>query len=268
MSSTNQRMVDHINNNKGITFIYGCMKCMVDTSSNSITEKLSSLELKINELPSTIGQDFSVQLNAVKVDLQASLASNEKFKSEVSQKIDMIVAENNNIRKQFNRGDILVGGLPASLTTESLYTTAVSIAKTCGVSITLDDLNFCAWIKKKSAVLIKFNNIWKRDAVLNKYRETYSLTLNQISDSDIESRVYLSDHHTPLEAKLQYLCRIKKKQGEIKKFRIINRGMPIAMIVTTDGIEVKATLMDLEQNVFTGNRQAAGENNIQQNYNR
>lgn len=240
-------MADQINKNKGTTFIYGCQKCHERSTVNSFTAKLEPLEKQINDLSNLIKNEIISQLSGIRIDLEKSWAHNKLFEAETNDKLQKLEMENNSIRKQLNRGDILVNGLPSYISKEDLYVIAESIGKSYEIAISEYDLNMCTWIKKKACVLIKFNNIRKRDDIMKNYRAKYDLKLNQIMSTDIESRVYLSDHYTPMADKLRYACRKKLKSGEIKKFRIQNRDMPTAYVFLNDGKEIKMSLKDVDE---------------------
>lgn len=207
-------------------YSFGCKNCR-STSNNPATQKMDAIEKQLSDLTNIIKNSVTSQLADIKEELTKAIVNNKKFEVEINNKIENLEFENNYLRKQLNRSDILVGGLPSNLTTEELYSTALSIGKACDVNITEYDVNFCAWIRKKSAVLMKFNNTLKRDTLMNNYRKKYNLKLCDIMSTDIEKRIYLNNHFIPIEGKLHYMCRIKIKLGEIKSYRIITYNNPI-----------------------------------------
>lgn len=207
-------------------YSFGCKKCS-NSSNNTMTKKIDAVEKQLLDLTNIIKESVTSQLADIKVDLSKSIYNSQKFEEETSKKIDELEYENNSLRKQLNRSDILVNGLPSYMTTEDLYSTAISIGKACDINISEYDIHFCAWIKKKSAVLIKFNNVLKRDLIMKNYRKKYDLKLCDVTETDIEKRIYLNNHFIPLEAKLHYLCRSKIKLGEIKSYRIHTYSNPI-----------------------------------------
>lgn len=217
----------------GGSLIYKCNTCLTSkgTKSDNLNNKLDNLEKYMREI--------TVQLMDIKKDLTNSINRNENFEKVVNSKIKRLEAENNNIRRQMNRADLIITGLPQTIPNdEKLYETIVDLAKALGAEISLSDLHFCSWIGKKSAILVKFNNVLKRDLIMKTYRSSYDLKLNQVILTEKEhSRVYINDHHTPLISKFRFYCRKLVKDKKIERYIMLNWDIPRARIVYVDGKE-------------------------------
>lgn len=239
-----QAALDNISKNKP-AFSFGCSSCFKDSPMNPMTTKIDAVERQLLDLTNLIKDSVTLQLTDIKVELAKSLENNKLFEKETSSKIEKLENENNFLRKQFNRSDIIVSGLPGHLHTPDLYPMAISIAKACDVNIGELDINFCVRIRNKSAVLIKFNNILKRDLVMQNYRTKYNLNLKDVLDTDIDKRLYLNNHLTPIEAKLHYICRSKLKSNEIKSYRIIASNPVSVKLVYPDNKEAVLNLTEM-----------------------
>lgn len=179
--------------------------------------------------------EITAQLTEIKKDLASNMIRNENFEKTVTSKIKRLEADNNYLRKQMNRADIIITGLPSTTANTHLYFVVIDLAKVLGVEIELSHINFCTWIGKKSGVLVKFNNVLIRDLILKSYRINYDLTLKQIMPTEKEdSRVYLNDHHTPIVSKFRYYCR-KLVGKKIRKFEMVNWDIPCAKFYFLDG---------------------------------
>lgn len=230
-------------------FIYGCKQCMTTSSMSAFNNKFDALDKQLQDLTNVIKESVTSQLSEIKTDLAKSLTRSKNFEEYTDSKLANLERENNNIRKQLNRSDIIVTGIPADdPKTANLYDVAISLGKACDVNISEYDVNFCTWIKKKSAVLIKFNSVFKRDNIMKNYRANYSLTLNQVIETDIESRIFLNDHYTPIISKLHYICRQKVKSGEVKSYRIYNSDPIKVKLVYKNKKDVEVNYMDLINN--------------------
>lgn len=243
-----QSMKDNISKTKaGVSF--GCKKCTEKSIMNPLTNKFDALEKQIQNLTSFIKEEVISQLNEIKTDLAKTLSRNNKFEEDTASKLTHLERENNNLQKQLNRADIIVTGLSNNLKTDELYAAAIAIGKVCNVPLSEFDVNFCTYIKHKTAVLIKLNSVLKRDIIMKNYRETYNLKLNQVIATDIESRVFLNDHYIPIVAKLQYLCRKKKRSGEIIRFKVRNFEPFLFKMTYKNNKEVKMSCTEFLKSV-------------------
>ncbi|KNC33466.1 hypothetical protein FF38_02086 [Lucilia cuprina] len=229
--------------------------------ANPDTTKLLELENGIKSITQMVSNVMS-QLNLIKSDLDKSLSKSKETEELFHSKIHSLEIENNSLRRQLNRGDIVVNGLSKALTRDKLYAQIFKIGEVLGVNLQHNDINVCTYIQGKAQVLVKFNSIYKRDQLIQKYFEKKSLYLNelyindeqplnsegseneqnstgdQMNTNDLsEIRVYLNEHLTPIAAKLNYMCRRMLKTKKIKKFKLYNRDVPEVKITLNDGGE-------------------------------
>lgn len=240
-----QSMKDTIAKTKS-GFSFGCQNCMNKTSTNTFESKFNALEKQLQDLTNFMKENITSQLSEIKTDLVKSLTHSKSFEMETASKLNKLENDNNNLRKQLNRPDIIVTGIPSeNIETAELYQMAISIAQSCGVNLSEFDVNFCTWIRKKTAILIKLNNVLKRDTIMKNYRANYNLKLNQVINTTVESRVFLNDHYVPVVAKLHYICRQKVKNNEIKRYKVINSDPIKVKLVYKNDKEVEVKFIDL-----------------------
>ncbi|KNC23171.1 hypothetical protein FF38_14155 [Lucilia cuprina] len=235
-------------------YSFGCKRCFVSSSANPITSKMDAVKKQLSDLTNIIKDIISSQLTDIKADLTKSLSKSNQLEKETNKKIDNLLSENNYLRKQLNRPDIIVSGLPSNLHYDDLYSTAIAIGKACNVNLSESDINFCTWIRRKSGVLIKFNNVLKRDIIIRKYKASYNLKLNDVMETDIEKRIYLNNHLIPIESKLHYICRKKIKSAEIKNCRILSYNPLKIKLIKADkdeAIVFAADILEQEQGMET-----------------
>lgn len=241
-------MVENIKKSNGL-LIYRCGQCINiplgssrdinQIDAQQFTSKLDSLETKLQEITNILSNNVITQLGSIKADLQSCVSRVEKFEETTNIRVEKLIIENNFLHKQLNRGNVLVRGLPSTLTNDQLYSTIEKMAQVLEVDIQPYDINLCAWTRNKKVVLVKFNSVKKRDELTAKYFENKNLKVNQLVDdyADVEARVFINDHLTPMAANLQYLCHKLKDADKIKKFRIRNMIVPEAKLFFPDGTE-------------------------------
>lgn len=76
-----------------------------------------------------------------------------------------------------------------------------------GVTVNFHDLNVCSYITNRKFVLVKFNTLLKRNAVMNNYFKKGKIIEADILNNNSEKRIYLNDHLTEKGGKLHRLCR-------------------------------------------------------------
>lgn len=245
---------------------FKCNKCIKSRSmpSDCVSSKLDNLEKYM--------QEISSQLSNIHKDFANDKKRHENFEKVVVTKINKLEDENNFLRKQLNRSDIIINGLPSKTNNVNLYFIVIEVAKYLGIKLKLSDINFCTWIGKRAAVLVKFNNILTRDIIMKNYRLNFDLTLKKIwPTEEVDSRIYLNDHHTPLVSKFRYYCRKLVINKKILKYEMINWDKPRAKIFLLNGNQEEGDLdYVMKLNLFessineTGNLEVNKANNCTQ----
>lgn len=272
--------------------VYKCKTCTLaplppqESNNADSSSKLGELENSIKELTKIISEEVMSQLSSIKSELEKCLSKTKSTEEFVHSKIHNLEIENNSLKRQLYRSDILVNGLPSDLKREKLYDVAFKIGQILNVDIQHNDINICSYIKQKKEVLIKFNSVFKRDMVVKNYFESRSLKLSQLITNDSqnsaeangetvtersqpiaasENRVYINDHLPPIAAKLNFICRKMRKENKIKKFKLFNRDVPEVKITTLDDKEKSFSPNQLYEFLKSVSAQNVHQNNAQNN---
>lgn len=248
-------LIETIKKSQG-ALLYRCGQCFNLPSQNTsgqdnVGAKLEALETKIEKVSKLLMDNVLPQLNSIKSDIENCLSRIETFEKGTNSKIDKLVVENNHIRKQLNRCDILVSGLPKTLTNDGLYEVVDKIGNVLDVKLEPYDIHLCTWIRNKKVLLVKFNSVRKRDKIFSNYIKTKNLQLNHVINTDIEARVYINEHLTPIAANMQYFCRKLLKEKKITKYFIKNSSVPEVKLVLANGSEKNVRFDQI--NDFTAN---------------
>lgn len=257
-SSLNTEVVEALKKSDS-GLLFRCKACSTNSSSsvnvsshdsNSDSSKLGKLEDSIQVLTKVINEQVISQLSSIQSELEKSLSNTKKSEELFNSKIHNLEIANNILRRQLNRCDILINGLPKDLNSEEIYSIVFKIGEILDIDVQHFDINMCTYIRGKKEILVKFNCAYKRDLIVMKYFKTRTLKLkdlnirgkeNQLSSTahlaNSEARIYINEHLTPQAAKLKYMCRKMLKDRKIKKFKFFNRDIPQAKITLNDGAE-------------------------------
>lgn len=170
---------------------------------------------------------------------------NEMLQAEVDEckcKLRSAELQTSIFERRLNRADVLINGLPRSI--RNLREPVINIAKACNIALHPADLQHCCYIYGGKSVLVKFNSVQMRDALMANYFRSNHIHLRDIMDTDVSSRIYLNDHLTPAASKLVHCCRKLLKRKIIDKFVLINGDLPKVRMTFGDGLE---RICDLEQ---------------------
>ena len=233
-------MIDVINSSDGA--IFRCKLCqkqplepVKSTDLEVVTNKLINMEQQLSKLPGEISDSINIKLDMIKGEITACTSKINKVEQITISKCAQLVVENNSLRRQMNRTDIIISGIPSS--TFDVYPVINKMFKVYNINLDPHDVNACFWINSKKAVLVKLNSLRKRDEFMKSYHLAHNLTLSQILETDIQSRVFVNDHLTPLASKLQFIGRKLLKSGKIKSFKLINTDAPKLKATLQDGME-------------------------------
>lgn len=244
-------MLEEISKSNG-WLVFRCEKCYNEPPENflnirhikEVLSRLTSLENQIHNLNEKVASDVVGQLFDIKNDIINCTTKIAKLENETNTKILMLEKENNYLHKQMNRSDKIIRGIPEfGISNESIISVVINIGKKYINSLDDRDIQFCTFINKRRAVLLKLNNINKRDSIMMQYRaelknkdSTY-LKISDIMETDINSRIYLDDNYTPLESKLRYVCRDLKRNNVINRYKIMFKKDYQVIVFLKDGIE-------------------------------
>ncbi|KAI8114820.1 hypothetical protein CVS40_12851 [Lucilia cuprina] len=206
-------------------------------SLNDIAAKLDSMEARFDQLPAKVSEEVSLRIEEVVNKITKCEEKINHIEKSTNSKLHNLEIENNVLRRQLNRADIIISGVPSMLTSADLYTCVKKVGVKYGVDISEGDINTCNWIYNKKSVLVKFNQQLIKYTIMSEYFKTKDLKLSDIYDkaNDVESRIFLNHNLTPHASKLHYIC---------QKLRRAGLEMPKA-VVNLNNDEVKT--LSLEQ---------------------
>lgn len=236
-------LVDLIKQSKG-GVVFNCWTCLQKPKTSSdvtsdpppteISLRLMSLESSLKDLK-IVSENIMSKLDKIQTEVLNCSAKTIETERFVKVKFQQLETDINSVRRQSNRSDVVISGLPSDMSSDAIYETVFKIGNVLDVEIQHNDLNICTYIRNKKAVLVKFNSTYKRDLLFKKYMIDKNLKLNQISDTNIASRIFINDNLTPLASKMSFMCRKLLKHNKIKKFNLINKNIPEVKIVSIDG---------------------------------
>lgn len=238
-----------------------CKSNMRSTGHSSVHDEVSNLNTKFDNLNATLKQaftdavaDLKGELSACVTALKADIINCSKLvtqvESSLSAKVAGLEAENNALYKKFNRADIVVGGLPNGL--QNIPNAIIQLGSFYKTPVTLQDINYACYINNGKAILVKFNSVFLRDAIMKEYFSLMKtqplLASNLVVDPMIPAaaltgRVFLNDHFSPAAGKLNAQCRKLLQNKIISKFRVINAAKPVAKLTMPDGEIVESDAM-------------------------
>lgn len=150
-----------------------------------------------------------------------------------NQKLEKLQTQNNILQRRLNRANIVIWGLAKKIL--DLRTPILKICSLCNVPTTNADIQHCTYFAGGKAVLVKFNSVQIRDAIMINYNNNRNLKLCDVIPCDIQSNVILNDHLTDVARKLIAVCRNLKNNNKIAKYRFWNYDVPKVSIVMNDG---------------------------------
>lgn len=235
---------------KNRNLAYTCIKCIENPKNPS--EKEDDFKREMLKEFADLKKSFSAHsddmkneqatikssLESVVTEIRAELSSNLKeIKDEVAnckalvhsndvsnaRKFYELELQNHALQHRLNRADIVITGLATDL--KNLNDTVTSIWTHLKVDIVPGDVLNVMYIKKSTAILVKFGLIAKRDKIMSVYHKAKSLKVSDVVGGSNEGRVYLNDNYSTLANKLSRSCWKLKKETKVKSYSIINREM-------------------------------------------
>lgn len=97
---------------------------------------------------------------------------------------------NHLINLRLNRSDIVITGLADGI--KDLPQKIIALCGCLKVEIMPDDIINTLYIKKKSAILVKFRNVVIQDSIMSEYFKTKSLKRSDVEGGSIATRIYLN----------------------------------------------------------------------------
>lgn len=158
--------------------------------------------------------------------------------------------QNHILQHRLNRPDIIISGLATNL--NNLYETVNNLWAHLKVDVIPSDVLNVMYIKKSTAILVKFGDISKRDKVMSEFFKFKSLKVSDVVGGSKEDRVYLNDNYSSLANKLQRSCWKLRNDKKIKSYSIVNREI-LKIKITMPNDVVKFVNLQEFGNLFDTN---------------
>ncbi|XP_073822343.1 uncharacterized protein [Musca autumnalis] len=196
-----------------------------------------SLNTQFAELKSSFAE-----VNKSVSELKLSVYEVRKTATDMERRLSDRICElekfNSVLQRRLNRANVVIRGLPDNI--RDLRAQIINIAKVCGIQLDRRDLMQCCYISDRRAVLVKFNSVQDRDALMRNFAKKGRILLKEVMENClVESRIYINDHLIKSTSKLIYACRGLLRRKQIKKFRLINGDVPLVEVILPDDVKTR-----------------------------
>lgn len=213
--------------------IHEKMDNMIDLIFKKLDDKESAFNEKLENAICELKSDLSATINNNRSEISKCNSAIAEAEAKANNRFAQIEIDVNALHRKFNRNDIIVNGLPAGLS--NLNECISNIASYYEVPLHKSDLNNISYINKGRSVIVKFNNVGSRDAIMKAYFKSKSLNLANVMGGEISSRVYLNDNLPPASSRLNILAKRLQRQKKIMKYWLPHSDKPIVQITHLDG---------------------------------
>ncbi|KNC28449.1 hypothetical protein FF38_03735 [Lucilia cuprina] len=240
---------------KESSFSFTCAACLNNShDDSSLRDEVRAIKTSLDDFIKKSQEDRDSYRNSLTEILSQFknevLASNKQLKEDIlacnkliynidsatTAKIKSLETENHVLYRRLYRGDIVLSGMPSGL--DNLISTTISLCSFYDISISDRDINHVCYMGNNKLILVKFNCVSIRDRLMKAYFKTRSLKVSDVIGGEINSRVFLNDHHSPAASSLSAMCRKLKRQKSILKYTIINADKVLVKLTLIDGREV------------------------------
>lgn len=194
----------------------------IERTSKKVAALTSEFVALKTSLPNLISEEINNALDSNNKKLNDDLLVTQSDQQAVTNKVLSI--QRNDLRRE-----IIISGFPNHLNPDSFFNI---IEKTCShhnINITISDVYNCYWINKKKLLLVKFNSLLIRDALMRNYHLKRDLTLQDVFPCNISSRIYLNDNNPDVLRKMIVYSRKLQKDNLITSFKINYKSEEIAI---------------------------------------
>lgn len=217
--------------------------CSIHEKMDRVLKKMdddrNELNIKLDSAIKDIQNELSSAVTDLRNDVSACHTFIKKVETSAETKMVRLEVENNSLHRRINRCDIVINGLPDGL--DNLLNCVIAIGTFCNISISNADVNHFFYVNQGRSVIVKFNSVHVRDAIMKEYFRTKSLKLRHVIGGEITSRVYLNDHLSPASSRLNTLCRRLIKQKKVLKFVMLHSDKPMVRLTLLNGEEATST---------------------------
>lgn len=202
---------------------------------NDFGDYLKTLEQKMDTLLKEFKLEIANEIKDLKEDLSSCHRKISNVKQVVEMKCEHLEKQNRILQRRLNRSNIVINGLPRGI--QNIRVPIENIVRHCKISINHVDIQHCCYFAGGKSILVKFNSVQTRDALMASYHKSEPILLCDVYDVEARSRVYLNDHLTPDAAMLAHNCRKLRERKIIHKYKLINGDISKAIITTVAGVE-------------------------------
>lgn len=181
----------------------------------------TEIKNKFDSVVVDIRKELSVNLKNIKDEVRNCNNLVKENDAANKKKFFELELQNHVLQHRLNRPDIIITGLADNI--DDLNKIVVSLCFYLKVEIMPHDVLNVFYIRRKSAILVKFAQITTRDRIMSAYFKTKSLKKSDIVGGDDSNRIYLNDNYSPLAYKLFRMCWKLVKEKKIHYFSMINR---------------------------------------------
>lgn len=179
----------------------------------NLSNSFKNLSTEFVSLKNSIPQLIIEKMNAA---VETSVSELKVVVSGVASKHTKLTLTLYSIERNDYRRDITVSGLPSTIAPPDFNNLIERIGSFHNVNFSISDVYSCFWINKKKTLLIKFNSLLIRDQLMREYYKKKSISLKDVFDCEISSRVYLNDNYPDQLRKMIIYAKKNKEAGDCK----------------------------------------------------
>lgn len=215
------------------------LEAKLQENKRILDEQLESGMKLIQDKLDQVTNSSSVEnsdVEQVKTDLKHCFDVVNVVDNVASGRIANLELQNSILQRRLNRADVIIRGLPNGIL--NLREPILKIASLCKVCISNADIQHCTYFARGKAVIVKFNSVQIRDALMISYNRSRNIMLKDVVqnvDYDNRCRIFLNDNLTDAAKKLLAVCRRLKNDAKIQRYTFMNYDIPKAKVTMMDG---------------------------------
>lgn len=197
------------------------IKELILAMDNKLSSQIESLRCDINENIQRLAAETDQKLNTIRNKVEV----HDKSIIEVNNELSVVKRQLLDMQRINNLCCIKIIGVPVSANRGLDIQVVKKIAKHYNVMIEPKDIEFCHRLKGKSQtppIMVRFSSKNIAENIIAKYFRSNGetpLKLSNISEENIDSRVYINEHLTQHNMTLLYEC------ARIKRLKLISKVM-------------------------------------------
>lgn len=205
-----------------------------------LENRLKIFEEKINEFSIHEPLTNATDVEQIKSDLKSCFNVVKVVDDAANKRLAHLEMQNNIQQRRLNRSNIIILGLPKKI--KDLRKHVLKIGSLCNVRVLNADIQHCTYFSGGKKVLVKFNSVQTRDAIMINYHKNRALKLKDVIGGSSQSDIFLNDHLTDSAKKLIAVCRKLKEKQKITRYTFKNYDVPKVIIIMPDNSEKMFTI--------------------------